>query len=240
MRDVPPALRVLVRKQPGYSLVATVTLAVAIGGVTAAYSGLETMVLDFPRIDGAGRVARLWTTDVRAGSNMGRTSAGDFLDWERQTQTFEGLAGFGDPSTARLRGINDSILVGVQPVTDGFFRVLAARPVLGRAFLPGDAAGDGGRIAVLSHRVWQRGFGGDRAVVGRVVTLNGEPHTVVGVMPERFWFPTPGDTVWVPLPSARRETPRTERTLLVIGRSSRSRRRSSSAFSPPCTRRDRI
>ena len=194
---------------------AVLTLAVAIGGVTASYSGLLAVILDFPQIQGADRVARVWTTDARAGLKMGKVSARDLVEWGRQTRTFEDLAGFENATTARIRGSDDSILVDVQPVTPGFFRVLAGRPILGT--VP-EAAASGEKVAVLSHRLWERGFGADPAVVGSVVTLNGEPHTVVAVMPERFWFPTPGDVVWVPLSSPRTETPRSERTLLVIGR----------------------
>ena len=214
MTGLPRHLRAL-SSQPVISIVAVVTLAVAIGGVTAAYSGLLAVILDFPEIEGADRVARLWTTDLTAGLNMGKVSARDLLEWQRQARTFEGLAGFENQTTTRLEGGDDSILVDVQPVTPGFFRVLAARPILGTE---PDAADSSERIAVLSHRVWQRGFGGDRAVVGRVVRLNGAPHTIVAVMPERFWFPTPGETVWVPLPPVRSEALRTERSLLVIGR----------------------
>jgi putative ABC transport system permease protein len=197
--------------------VAVLTLAVAIGGVTASYSGLLAVVLDFPQIDGADHVARLWTIDIKGGSRVGKVSVRDFLEWERQTKAFGDLAGFESQTQARLKGTDDSLQVAIQPVTEAFFRVLAARPVLGTAFSR-DAAASRERIAVLSHRVWQRAFGGDRAVVGRVVTLNGEPHTVVGVMPAGFWFPTPGDTVFVPLPLLERDGPSAERTLVAIGR----------------------
>jgi putative ABC transport system permease protein len=216
-QDLRFGLRILLKK-PGFTSVAVLTLALGIGGATTAYSALLPMVFDLPPVPEPHRVAHLWATNLRIGTDRSPASIPDFLDWREQSQTFEELAAFSG-AAYHLTGADEPARASAYRVTAGFFRVLGVEPALGRAFFPGENAPGAGRIVILSHRLWQRSFSGDAGVLGRSVTLNSEGYTVVGVMPEGFWFPArPGTDLWVPLLLDPDPSKRGQRRLMVVGR----------------------
>src|SRR5687768_15425761 len=126
-----------------------------------------------------------------------RLAPANLLDWQRQTRTLEQVAAFAWWDV-NITGIDEPERVTGFRVTPAFFRTLGERPALGRAFTDDEGREANADRVILGHPLWQRRFGGDPAVIGRIVQLNGRPHTVVGVMSEDFIFP-PGAELWKPL-----------------------------------------
>lgn len=137
------------------------------------------------------------------------TSFPNFTDYERQTTTLSGLAGYSNFFAHATIGGGSELVIG-ELVTDRYFQVLGVRPALGRAFAAEENSGGRGLpVAVLSHRLWQRAFGGERNVLGKEFRMNGQVFTVVGVAPENFGGMMPAVTaqMWLPLGMAEHVEP---------------------------------
>ena len=147
--------------------------------------------LPFPQQE---RLVRLFSSQHGVRWTM---SPPDFVDFRRQSTSFSEMAAMNQGNFA-LTGSGPAEQLSGAAVTGGFFTTVGVQPLLGRAMVPADGDPTAARVAVLGYGVWQRRFGGDRSVVGRTVQLDGEPATVVGVMPEGFDFPG-GSDVWLPL-----------------------------------------
>lgn len=187
----------LLRKHPGFTTVALITLALAIGANTAIFSVVNAVLLrplPFPESEHLFHVVR---RDPQGGVTPVSVQQYAFLS--AQSQPFAHLTAW--PST--VSGFNLSgegapeYVTGVR-VTQPFFEVLGVPPALGRGFLPEEDRQGGPRVVVLSHGLWMRRFGGKPEVLGRSLTLNGEPYTIVGVAPSTFQFPE-GMQLWTPL-----------------------------------------
>ena len=185
------------RKSPGFTLVAVLTLALGIGANTAIFSVVDGVLLaPLPLREPERLVAVGEGVEGGAPTDVSVTTPGSFFDWQRQTRAVR-LGGFTE-SAATLTGRGDpERLLGASTV-GGFFDVLGVRPLLGRTITPADETPEAERVVVLSHATWRRLFGGDRDVVGRTLTLDGTPRTIVGVMPPSFRFPDGGTAFWVP------------------------------------------
>lgn len=185
-QDVKFALRSLLRR-PAFSLTIIVTLACGIGVNTAVFSAVYALLLHpypFPQAD------RIVSLDARnsTGDNSG-AGYQDFLDWQQQNSVFEAMAivpTTGDYTLAN-RG-EPQVLTGGR-TTAGFWRVLGIQPALGRFFTSGEDRPGGPRVAILTHAAWKHRFGADPAVLGRAITLNGRPFTIIGVLPAGFVYP---------------------------------------------------
>src|SRR5690606_10581728 len=116
------------------------------------------------------------------GMNRGGVSAPNFMDWREQATVFEHLAAVHHSNFNLADAAVPERVMGAR-VTHGYFEVFGVRPLLGRVFLEDDDPAGGERAVILSHRLWQRRFGADSAVVGRQIMMDGASHTVVGVMP---------------------------------------------------------
>ena len=177
-QDVSYALRLL-RHTPGFTAVVVATLALAIGGTTAIFTLVDTVLLRPLRFAESQRLAFVWTT---AGSRV----SPDYLhDWRLQSRAFEDMAGWFD-LPANLTGGGEPIEVLADRVTPNFFSVLGTSALLGRTFTSDSSLGHVKSEVVLSHGLWRRRYGGDPGVVGRPITLDGKGFTIVGVMPEGF------------------------------------------------------
>ena len=144
-------------------------------------------------------------------------SAANYLDWERRQHVFTRMAVHGY-KTYTLTGRGQAELLRAQSVSAGFFDVLGVRPIEGRWFLPGEDEPGREPVVILSHRLWQTRFGGDRAIVGSRVTLDGSPFTVVGIMGPAFTFPDWAQ-LWTPLVWTEKERAvRSEHSLMVVAR----------------------
>ena len=197
-QDVTHALRGL-RRAPGFTAVAVLTLALGIGANTAIFSVLNIALLrPLPYPDG-DRLVFVFNHHQTGTDNLG---PGRMLDLRRQTTSFTGFAGISHLSYT-LTGSGDPERIPASSVSSNFFDVVGARPLLGEPFHAGTADPS---AVVLSHRLWTRRFGADSSIVGRTIVLNGRPRAVVAVMRPDFFWPSittragasPGPELWVP------------------------------------------
>jgi putative ABC transport system permease protein len=195
-KDVQFAARML-WKNRGVTAVAVVALALGVGANTAVFSVVNAVLLKPLPYKDPGRLVRLSSDSERIPQMS--VSYPDFLDWRAQSTVFERMAAM-QPASYNLSGAGEAERLQGRNVSPEFFSVLGVEPALGRTFGEEENAPGGGRVAVISHGLWQRRFGGDRDILGRALTLNGEPYTVVGVTPQNFLYGVPTD-VFVPIGS---------------------------------------
>jgi predicted permease len=188
-QDIRYAVRVLA-KQPGFTLVVVLTLALGIGASTAIFSVINAVILEPLPFPDSKQLVEVKGVDVRAGDVQRPLSYLDFVDYRAQNRTLESAAAY-DKNTFTLTGVGEPLHVEVGVVSANFFDVLRTQPALGRAFTDTED-NSGTRVAVLSHRIWQTRFGGDPNILGRSIALDTKPYTVIGVMPSGFQFPLSG------------------------------------------------
>src|SRR5438105_5930651 len=180
--DVGVSLRAL-RGNPGFALVAVLTIAVAIAANSALFGVVRAVLLKpLPYVDPEA-LSIIWN-DFGRGQSLPAASGSDFLDYRERAG---GLAEFGAASSGRgnLHGAEgDPEMVEIGTATATFFPLLGVKPVVGRLFTAREAVPNGPKVVLLSHRLWARRFGADPALLGRSVLINGEPRTVIGILPE--------------------------------------------------------
>jgi putative ABC transport system permease protein len=195
LNDLRYALRQLI-KAPGFTAVAILTLALGIGACSAIFSVVNVVLLrplDYPE---PGRIVAIRETQLPQFPEFS-VSPPNYLDWEKQTKSYEYLAAYGGASVNLTGEGEPQRLVGVK-ATAHYFDAYGVKPVLGRMLLPEEDAQGKNHVTVLSYPFWQRVFGGTRDVVGKSIQLNGEPYTVVGVAPAGFGLTSKVD-VWMPM-----------------------------------------
>ena len=214
-------------RTPLITATAILTLALGVGAGTAVFSLVHAVLLRPLPYAEPNRIVELFEINLKDGSSM-RASALNYLSWAEHAKSFDAIAAFG--STARtLTDDGDPELLGASYVTASFFHVLRVAPITGRALEPDDEQLAAPRVVVLSEPVWRRRFGGDRTIVGRSITLDGERHQVVGVMPRAFRevgraqaAGTAGADIFLPLAIDRARENRANHTLRVVARLQRS------------------
>ena len=208
LQDLKYATRQLLRS-PGFAIVATLTLAVGIGANTALFS-LATAILSRPLPELATPEGLVWITPVDSrGGHPLMLSYPDFLDYRDSTQAFAQAAAIAHAEFAISTGGEPARVRGTL-VSGDYFRMLGVRLALGRGFLPEeDMIGATSSAAVISYHLWQERFGGNRNVIGRRMTIDGQPFTIVGVTPERFNGAEHSERrdVWVPISLAGTRLP---------------------------------
>lgn len=195
VQDVRYAARRLA-KTPGFTLVALVTLALGIGANTAIFSvvhGVLLRPLPFKDPDGL-----YWIWSRHTSTDRYAFQLPEFCDYRDQNKSLQALAGWGGWSASLTGDGPAERLTGLR-VTGNFFEMLGARAALGRTLLPADDAPGNEKVVVLTHGLWQRRFGGDPGIVGRSLSLGGEPFTVVGVMDRGFFLPNRTAEIAIPL-----------------------------------------
>ncbi len=202
---------------PGFALVAILTLGIGIGATTAQFSLVEAFVLRSLPFAQADRLVHVWATDRPNNLPELRVSEPNFLDLAAQSTAFENLGGYYYSSVDVERG-DEPIKVGAGYLTANMFEILGVQPALGRTFIEADVAPDAGDLVVLSHRFWQNQFGGEPAIIGRTAILSGRPQTIVGVMGPSFEFPLKDTRVWIPLALDSAGDRSASGPLLVVGR----------------------
>ena len=207
------------RRSPGFTAAAVLTLALGIGANSALFSLADAALLRPLPYPTADRLMMLWETQPAAGKPRERASAANFIDWRRQASAFDEMAAWDDWGMA-FTGAGEPEELSVVRVSPNLFPLLGVTPALGRAFLPEEETSGRDRVVVLSHDFWAGRFGGDPEVIGRTLTLDGQPHEIVGVMPEGFRFPDEASVaMWNPLAFDASELgTRAERRFQVIGR----------------------
>ncbi len=133
----------------------------------------------------AARIVAVWQSNPSRGMTQQLVTIPDYCDWTEKTRVFEAMAGW-NFQFFNLSGADEPERVQGLKVTASFFPVLGVKPAIGRDFLPEDDRPGGDRVAILSHRLWERWFGGDPSVVGRTVLVEGQPYVIVGVLPAAF------------------------------------------------------
>ncbi len=201
--DVRHVLRGL-RRTPVFTVVTLLTLALAIGANSAVFSLVDQALLrPLPYLH-PDRLLAVWADWSAAGARKNDfTNPADFSDWREQSSTIEDMAAYTEARPA-LTGFGTPRQLFGALVTHSFFDVLQTQMQLGRGFTAAEDVPNGPRVAVISHGLWQRELGGDREVLGRTLVLNGEPYSIVGVLPQGFSFPfMPFREIWMPLQAPR-------------------------------------
>lgn len=195
-QDVKYGLRSL-RRGRGIIAIAVLSLAIGIGANASIFSAVDVFMLrplPYPHSD---RLESVWTTNQDRGWQQVSFSVPDFQDLREQSHTMEVAASRG--GTFSLSGDFEAQRLSGDYVTPGFFHVLGVRPAVGRAFTEDEGKPGNERVAIISDGLWRSRFGGDPSLIGSTILLDGTPHTVVGVMPPRSWYLSPGKDIWAPL-----------------------------------------
>jgi hypothetical protein len=193
IQDVRYGLRQL-RRSPGFTTVAIITLALGIGANTAIFSVVNTVLLLPLPYKNPSRL--VWATE-RFGFNYGAAGvvSPDYLGWQEHNQVVEQIGASGGGSDANLAGVGQAARVAIRNVTTSFFPMLGVRPVLGRTFLPSEGVQGQDHVALLSETLWRNRFDADPHIVGKTIRLDAVPYTVVGVM--AAWLHA-GTDLWTP------------------------------------------
>ncbi|MBV9075590.1 MAG: ABC transporter permease [Acidobacteria bacterium] len=204
------------RRSPGFAISAILTLALGIGANTAIFSTVNTLLLRpyaFPELN---RLVLLRESSHKQPGEQ-RVAAADFLDWQRQSKTFDQFAAF------RFGSFNmgvegDVAAVEGYTVSPNLQSMIGGQPLLGRTFLPEEGQEGKNSVAVLSHTTWRDRFGSAADVIGKTITINGRNTTIIGVMPAGFHYPL-GAEIWMPMAlSPADAVDREARSLYVLAR----------------------
>ena len=217
LQDFRYALRQL-RKSPGFAFAAVVTLALGIGANTAIFSVINTTLLPPLPYKDADALVKVWETNPKKGVDIDLLSPSDVQDIRNQSTSFVDIGSSTD-QVYNLTNAGDPESIPGYQLSANFFDLLGVNPIIGRTFSPGDDTAGYEHVVVLTYRLWQRRFGGDRGILGKTITLNNEPFTVIGVMPADFYYPVRDNQLWTPLvvpPSAAAD--RGARFLRVLAR----------------------
>ena len=212
--DLRYAIR-LQRKNPGFTIVAVIALALGIGANTAIFSVVNTVLLQPLPYKDPERLVMVWEEATKHGYPTDTPTAANFVDWRDQNQVFEGMAAM-DETSFNLTGSGDPERLEGRRVSTSLFPLLGVEPQVGRVFTAAEDQPGSERVVLLSYGLWQRRFGGDAGIVGKTLTLNGASYTVVGVMPARFQFPTADDEAWVPIAFTQEEAANRGRHYLEV------------------------
>src|SRR5262245_16866261 len=199
VQDVRYGARIL-KKQPGFAIVAALTLALGVGATTTIFSVVHAVLLrPLPYAD-ADRLAMVWeNVNLPQYKNAQNSPApGNFRDWRAQNSTMLDLGAMRDGAWS-LTDDGDPVRVAGEMASASLFRLLQIEPTLGRGFAEDEDRAASSRVVLIGHGLWVERFGSSPSIVGRTIHLNDEPYTVVGVMPRGFHFPDADDQLWVPL-----------------------------------------
>ncbi|HXG68897.1 MAG TPA: ABC transporter permease [Blastocatellia bacterium] len=191
-------------KSPGFTVIALLSLALGIGANTAIFSLVNAVLLRPLPFHDPDRLVMVWEEASFAGFPRNTPAPANYADWKAQNQVFEDMAAL-TWRTYNLTGDGEPEKVSAYAVTANFFPLLGVQPALGRTFLPEEDKPDAGKVAVLSYGLWQSRYGGEPGIIGRDILLNGEKHTVIGVMPAGFQFLESYIGLWVPAAFSQEE-----------------------------------
>lgn len=228
-QDVRYGLRVL-RKSPGFVVIAVLALALGVGANTAIFSVVNALLLRPLNYENPDRLTMVWEKSVKRGFGAIPTSLPNFNDLRTANTTFEDLGAFTDTNFNLTGGDVPERVTGLR-ITASLLSLLKGKPLKGRLFLPEEDQPQTSRVLILSHSLWQRSFGSNENLLGQTVALNGEGYTVVGIMPPDFKFPPtfsatiassqytmPRADLWVPLTTDAALLARENRIFYMIGR----------------------
>lgn len=216
LQDLRLGARVL-RKSPGFTMIAIITLALGIGANTAIFSVVNAILLRPLPYPQPARLVQLWEAAPSHGFFRNLVNPFNFLDWRDNAKSFQSMAAI-QAAMTNLNVQGQPIAVQGMQVSPDFFSVLETPPMLGRTFTADDGIAGHEQVVILSYALWQERFGGSSTVVGQKMEVDGVPYTIIGVMPRDFSFPNIKAQVWTPLPLARTDDWKDGRYLTVIAR----------------------
>lgn len=216
LQDLRYATRMLA-KQPAFTVIAVLTLALGIGANTSIFSLVNSVLLrPLPYLD-ANRIVYFEGKNPSQGITDSNISVLDFQDWTTQSQVFSHAAFFWTGGAALAEQGREPERVPRAGVTIRFFDLLGVQPMLGRNFLEEEDRPGSSTAVIVSEGLWKRRFGSDRSIIGKTITINTQPVTVVGVMPAGFEFPE-NTQIWTPAAVNSAEEPRDNRSYSALGR----------------------
>ena len=183
-QDLRYSVRMLV-KHPAYTLIAVITLALGIGANAAIFSIINGVLLRALPYKEPDQIVTLWENNTKENIARDDVSPANFLDLRERQKVFSEIA-FANPHSMDYAGSGEPEVIRTTTVSKGFFEVFGSGALLGRTFLPEEYEQGKNQVVLLSHGIWQRRFGGEKSIIGRSLTLDGLPSTVVGVMPADF------------------------------------------------------
>ena len=198
------------RRNPVFTAIAVLTLALGIGVDTAMFSVLDAVLLCELPYEDPGRLVTLRQRFPKIGEIALGTSPAEYLDYRDRTPAFASVAGY-EAVTMDLTGEGEPVRVQAQRVTHTLFSTLGVAPRAGRTFSAAEDQAGAPRVALLSHELWQRRFGSNAQTVGQIIRLDEQPYEVVGIMPRGFDFPFPAaragepPSLWVPMAFTAKE-----------------------------------
>src|SRR6059058_2457218 len=198
-QDLRYALRTLA-KNPAFTSIAIVAIALGIGANTVIFSAVNAVLLRPLPFKNPAQLVMVWENATHLGFPKNTPSPPNFVDWQKQNTVFTGMAAMSERSF-NLTGVGEPERLDGRRVSANLFELLGVPALLGRNFVPDDDK-PGTHVVLLSYSLWQRRFGSDPSVIGRALTLNGESYTVVGVMPRLVQLPgyeNRNDQLWVPI-----------------------------------------
>ena len=184
LQDIRYALRMCVRT-PGFTIIAVLALALGIGANTAIFTIVNAVLLERLPFREPQRIVSLWEEGAHRPGKNNSVGPANFIRWRERSSSFDAMAGMVD-LRANLTGGGDPEEIVAQTVEPAFFPILGVSPLVGRTFTDAENRDPQAAVVILGYDFWQRRFGGDRAIVGQTIQLNGRPQTVVGVMPQGF------------------------------------------------------
>ncbi|MFH1574769.1 MAG: ABC transporter permease, partial [Acidobacteriota bacterium] len=195
-QDLRFGLRVL-WKNPVFTAVAVFTLVLGISANAAIYSVVKGLLLFALPYPDDHELIHIWAANPERGFDGASVSYPNYLDWRAGNQTFQDIALY-DNASFNLTGIGEPERISGLLASANLFAVLERDPAVGRAFVSDEDRAGADAVAVLSHGLWQRRFAGDPHILGKTLSLDGEAHTIIGIMPADFFFPSRQTDIWVP------------------------------------------
>jgi putative ABC transport system permease protein len=187
LQDLRYGFRML-RKSPGFAVLAVITLALGVGANTAIFSVVDAAMLRPLLYSDPDRL--VWVTEIwREDGGYAAVPNPDYTNWRMKAQSFAEMAAYDEGSEANLTGTGAPERIPVVSVTTNFFPMLGISPIRGRSFLSQEVLANGPSVTILSYELWRSRFGLDQNVVGKNITLDGDDLTIIGVMPPAFHFP---------------------------------------------------
>jgi putative ABC transport system permease protein len=220
LQDLRYGVRMLV-KQPGFTLIAMLTLALGIGANTTIFSVINAMLLQPIAYPEAERLVLVWESQADDPTVQNIVAAPNFEDWKQQNDVFAAMTIFDSAGKGYdLSGGGEPEQVSGVRVSSNFFRVLGVQPRLGRAFLPEEETPGKHRVVVLSDGLWRTRYNSDPALIGKTIRVDGEDFTVIGVMPPSFAFNFGGPPrqMWVPIAYTKGDRERSSNSFFCLAR----------------------
>ena len=216
LRDLRYACRMLV-KTPGFTVISVLAVALGIGASTTMFSCINALLLrPMPLMQDQDRLVSVSQFFQKAGDQNAGTAFPDYLEWKKDVITLEGIAAIQEATFIVSGGDKPERYLGGQISADAF-TFMGVQPILGRLFRPEEDQLNAAPVALIGYDIWQNHFGGDRAVVGKTIPINGKQATIVGVMPKGWRFPEVCD-LWMPLQMDEKDHPRGNFFLDCIGK----------------------